>query len=59
MRKRVLVVDDVPDWRAQLQAILKADYDVTTVDSYEAALEIYPNHRDAQRALERLRGGTR
>jgi curli biogenesis system outer membrane secretion channel CsgG len=29
------------------------------IEHYEAALEIYPNHRDARRALERLRGGTR
>ena len=54
MRKRVLVVDDVLDWRAQLQAILKADYDVTTVDSYEAALEIIRN-REAELAIVDLR----
>lgn len=54
MRKRVLVVDDVPDWRAQLQAILKADYDVTTVDSYDAALEIVRN-READLAIVDLR----
>lgn len=29
------------------------------IEHYEATLEIYPNHRDAQRALERLRGATR
>ena len=28
------------------------------VQHYEAALEIHPTHRDAQRALDRLRGGT-
>lgn len=27
------------------------------IEHYQAALDIYPNHRDAQRALERLRGG--
>ena len=27
------------------------------IEHYQAALEIYPNHRDAQRALDRLRGG--
>ncbi len=27
------------------------------IEHYQAALEIYPNHRDAQRALERLGGG--
>ncbi|MEX2465493.1 MAG: CsgG/HfaB family protein [Gemmatimonadota bacterium] len=29
------------------------------IEHYEAALEIHPDHRDAQRALERLREGTR
>ncbi len=28
------------------------------IEHYEAALEIYPEHRDARRALERLREGT-
>lgn len=28
------------------------------IERYEAALAIHPNHRDARRALERLRGGT-
>ena len=54
MRKRVLVVDDVPDWRDQLQAILKAEYEVTTVDSYEAALEVVKN-READLAIVDLR----
>ena len=27
------------------------------IEQYEAALSIHPNHRDAQRALDRLRGG--
>jgi TolB-like protein len=27
------------------------------IEHYEATLEIHPNHRDAQRALDRLRGG--
>jgi DNA-binding NtrC family response regulator len=40
MRKRVLVVDDVPDWRAQLKDILRSDFEVTTVDSYQAAMEV-------------------
>jgi DNA-binding NtrC family response regulator len=40
MRKRVLVVDDVPDWRAQLQSILKGEFEVITVDSYQAAIEV-------------------
>lgn len=29
------------------------------IQHYEATLEIYPNHRDARRALERLRGSAR
>lgn len=29
------------------------------IEHYEATLEIYPNHRDARRALERLRGSAR
>ena len=29
----------------------------SAVEQYEAALEIHANHRDAQRALDRLRGG--
>jgi DNA-binding NtrC family response regulator len=40
MRKRILVVDDVPDWRATLQAILKNEFEVKTVDSYQAAMEV-------------------
>lgn len=54
MRKRILIVDDVPDWRAQLQAILKSEYDVTTVDSYEEAVEVVRN-RDAELAIVDLR----
>jgi DNA-binding NtrC family response regulator len=40
MRKRILVVDDVPDWRTRLQSIFKGEYEVETVDSYEDALEV-------------------
>jgi DNA-binding NtrC family response regulator len=40
MRKRVLVVDDVPDWRAQLRSILRSEFEVITVDSYQAAMEV-------------------
>ena len=28
------------------------------IEQYEAVLEIHPSHRDARRALDRLRGGT-
>jgi curli biogenesis system outer membrane secretion channel CsgG len=34
----------------------KGDVD-KAIEHYEATLELYPNHRDAKRALERLRGG--
>lgn len=54
MRKRVLVVDDVPDWQAQLQTILKSEYDVTTVDSYEDALE-FVRDRSVDLAIVDLR----
>lgn len=40
MRKRVLVVDDVSDWRAQLRDILKNEYEVITADSYNTAMEV-------------------
>lgn len=40
MRKRILVVDDVPDWRATLENILKSECEVITVDSYESAMEV-------------------
>lgn len=45
MRKRILVVDDVPDWQAQLNAILKSEYEVTAVDSYEEAMQIVRERR--------------
>ncbi len=54
MRKRVLVVDDVPDWRAQLQDILKSEFEVITVDSYQAAMEIV-RRREAELAIVDLR----
>jgi DNA-binding NtrC family response regulator len=54
MRKRILVVDDVLDWRAQLQDILKKEYEVKTVDSYQAAMEIVKN-RGAELVIVDLR----
>ncbi|MFN8454449.1 MAG: response regulator [Anaerolineae bacterium] len=54
MRKRVLVVDDVPDWRAQLQSILKREFEVITVDSYQAALE-YIRERSVELVIVDLR----
>jgi DNA-binding NtrC family response regulator len=54
MRKRILVVDDVPDWRAQLRAILKSDYEVKTVDSYEDAIQVVRN-REVELAIVDLR----
>jgi DNA-binding NtrC family response regulator len=53
MRKRILVVDDVPDWRDQLEEIL-SDYEVKTVDSYQAALEVIQK-RDTELAIVDLR----
>lgn len=40
MRKRILVVDDVADWRATLENILKTECEVVTVDGYEPAMGI-------------------
>lgn len=54
MRKRVLVVDDVPDWRAQLQSILKREFEVITVDSYQAALQ-YISERSVELVIVDLR----
>jgi DNA-binding NtrC family response regulator len=37
--KRILIVEDMPDWRNQLQATLRRDgYNITTVPSYGEAL---------------------
>ncbi len=54
MHKRVLVVDDVPDWRAQLQAILKNEFEVKTVDSYQAAMQVI-RERDVELVIVDLR----
>lgn len=54
MRKRVLVVDDVPDWRAQLKDILRSEFEVTTVDSYQAAMEVI-RRREAELVIVDLR----
>jgi DNA-binding NtrC family response regulator len=56
MRKRVLVVDDVSDWRATLQDILKQidECEVTTADSYQDAIEVIKN-REAELAIVDLR----
>jgi DNA-binding NtrC family response regulator len=54
MRKRILVVDDIPDWRAQLQAILRGDYDVVTVGSYQEAMEVI-RKREAELVIVDLR----
>lgn len=40
MRKRILVVDDVPDWRTILHGILKNQYEVITVANYQDAMEV-------------------
>ena len=54
MRKRILVIDDVPDWRDQLSDILTGDYEVQTVDNYEAAKAVIRN-REAELAIVDLR----
>lgn len=54
MRKRVLVVDDVPDWRATLRDILRSDFEVKTVDSYQAAMEVV-RERSAELVIVDLR----
>lgn len=54
MRKRVLVVDDVPDWRDQLEDILTSDYEVQTVDNYEAAMQVI-RRREAELVIVDLR----
>ena len=54
MRKRILVIDDVPDWQAQLRAILRQEYDVTTVGSYDAAMQII-TRREVELAIVDLR----
>ncbi|HRV92453.1 MAG TPA: response regulator [Anaerolineae bacterium] len=43
MRKRILIVDDVPDWRATLENILKTECEVVTVDSYDSAMDVVRN----------------
>jgi len=54
MRKRILVVDDVSDWRAQLRAILKNEYEVITVDNYHDAMDVVRN-RAAELVIVDLR----
>jgi CheY-like chemotaxis protein len=56
MRKRILVVDDVPDWRATIQAIFRQidDYEVQTVADYQQAMEVIRN-REAELVIVDLR----
>jgi len=54
MRKRILVVDDVPDWREILEEILTREYEVITVDNYNDAMDIVRN-RDAELVIVDLR----
>lgn len=54
MRKRILVVDDVPDWQAQLEDILNSEYEVKTVDNYEAAMDVVRN-REVELVIVDLR----
>jgi DNA-binding NtrC family response regulator len=56
MRKRILVVDDVPDWRAQIQAIFRQsrEYEVQTVDNFQEAMEVI-RRREAELVIVDLR----
>jgi DNA-binding NtrC family response regulator len=54
MNKRILVVDDVPDWRATLHEALNGDYQVETVDNYESAMDVI-EQRDAELVIVDLR----
>jgi DNA-binding NtrC family response regulator len=54
MNKRILVVDDVPDWRATLREALNRDYQVETVDNYQAAMNVIEK-RGAELAIVDLR----
>ncbi len=54
MRKRILVVDDVPDWRAMLHEILRGDYEVQTVSNYQEAMDVI-RRREAELVIVDLR----
>lgn len=54
MYKRILVVDDVPDWRATLSEALNQDYDVNTVDNFNSAMEVIQK-REAELVIVDLR----
>lgn len=54
MKKRILVVDDVPDWRTTLENILKSECEVISVDGYEPAMEIVKN-REVELVIVDLR----
>jgi len=54
MNKRILVVDDVPDWRATLHEALNGDYQVKTVDNYQSAMAVI-EQRDAELVIVDLR----
>ena len=54
MRRRVLVVDDVPDWRATIEDILNSDYEVVTAANYESAMK-YIRNREVELVIVDLR----
>lgn len=54
VRKRILVVDDVEDWRAELKAILRHEYEVITAANYHDAMEVIRN-READLVIVDLR----
>jgi DNA-binding NtrC family response regulator len=54
MRRRVLVVDDVQDWRATIEDILNSEYEVITADNYESAMK-YIRNREVELVIVDLR----
>jgi DNA-binding NtrC family response regulator len=54
MNKRILVVDDVFDWRATLYEALNGDYQVETVDNYQSAMAVI-EQRDTELVIVDLR----
>ncbi len=54
MRKRLLVVDDVADWRETLESVLKSECEVISADGYEAAWRLI-QQREVDLAIVDLR----
>jgi DNA-binding NtrC family response regulator len=54
MQKRILIVDDVPDWRSMLRSILRGEYEVLTASGYQEAMDIV-RRREAELVIVDLR----